>query len=157
MYCRGHENWSCSWSRPEVRGGRCKEVVLWNFFLSYSAHTSLSSLPIFPSRLPWPNQGYDSCGNRHNQQAASLQSSCRFCLLVCQYIEGICKLQVEQLAESQRQEWTAAAAEYERKVIKVSGELRSAMDAADRSASYSCNFSARNQSKVLSASHPLRV
>lgn len=92
-----------------------------------------------------------------NQQAASLQSSCRFLLLVCHYFEGIFKLQVEQLAESQRQEWTAAAAEYERKVIKVSGELRSAMDAADRSASYSCNFSARDQSKVLSADHPLRV
>ena len=39
---------------------------------------------------------------------------------------------MEQLAEGQSQEWSGVAAEYERKLGKMSGELRSGLDLAER-------------------------
>ncbi len=41
-------------------------------------------------------------------------------------------LQVEQIAEVQKQERAIAAADYERKLAKVSSELKYALDAAER-------------------------
>lgn len=49
-----------------------------------------------------------------------------------QCLNEIPSLQVEGHAEGQRQEWSAAAAEYERKLATISSELRSGSDAAER-------------------------
>ena len=51
---------------------------------------------------------------------------------ITQMSNGIQCLQVEQHAEVQRQEWSVAAGEYERKLATVSSELRSSLDAAER-------------------------